>query len=497
MQKRQLGIVLSLVVVVVGVAALLWLSLRSPRPIASRNEAAANAPPQAVVTAHEAAAERSELDRARSSVEPSPPARSEDAGEEDVPVLVRVVDGATEQPVPGARVLFWDEASWAARLAVPDDAALHTSGDDEDWLLAHGRIAHCDASGEVRIHATPLTVLRAEFEGAVGIGMLEHASEIRVAILPERSVAVRLLSADRRPVAGVEVGINALDAAGVPVCDHAMREVATDAAGLARFRHLQWPSQDLSALREAVPFAVRPSLPGCRSLFATFLPTSPPAEPIELVLPETGSLVLRWPAAGGNSNRYVSVQESGNCWSSTGRGRAQDEDVVFEHVPIGRRYRVYDGSTSREVDGPKVAGEVVLVELVDETTVSIALVLQDADGHVLAGRDCCAPTPPVAWSAFCPAGSQVAPSTVWSMSRPRTADARCVRPPWRAFSPSASTSSVCAVPSTPSRWLPARCYGTAAASSCARGCWSNAGSRVRIVGGRSARCRRSSTRPGS
>ena len=138
MQKRLVGIVLSLLVVA-GLSALLWQSLRSPWSMASPNEGVVDAPPQGVVAVHEAAAERSDLERARSAAEPSPAAGSEDAEEEDVSVLVRVVDGATERPVPGARVLFWDTASWAARVAVPDDDALHTSGDEEDWLLAHGQ----------------------------------------------------------------------------------------------------------------------------------------------------------------------------------------------------------------------------------------------------------------------------------------------------------------------------------------------------------------------
>lgn len=115
-----------------------------------------------VASPRDASAARTEPERERVAGEAVPEVAAHQGDEADVAILVRVVDGMTEQPVAGARVHFWDEASFAARGDVPDDAPLRQGGDDEDWLLALGRIAHCDAAGEAHLRASVWTDLRAE-----------------------------------------------------------------------------------------------------------------------------------------------------------------------------------------------------------------------------------------------------------------------------------------------------------------------------------------------
>lgn len=385
MQKRLVGIVLCLVGVV-AVVALLWRTLLEPPTNAPFGGEASLAPRAAKARALDAAAGRPDDEPERLPGAASSPA-SPSADDEDLSVLVRVVDGITEQPVRGAKVFYWDEAAWAERSKVPADAALRASGDAEDWLLALGRIVTCDEAGEATVRISYWSEVLAEFEGSVGVGQVEQPGVLRIAIRPERSVAVRLLSAERQPVVGVEVGLWALDAAGSPVCDYPLRRRVTDKLGVARFRHLQWPERFSPALRDAAPLAVRPALPGCGALFATFSPTAEPGEPIELTLPPCGSFVVRWPAGVDPPKSSICLREAGECWAPNTCAQPTTRELVFESVPIGRRYE-FEGATVKQVDGPTHAGEVVVVELAAEPSVSLAGILHDAEGNALAEREC-------------------------------------------------------------------------------------------------------------
>ena len=385
MQKRLVGIVLFVVAVAV-LAVLLWRTLVEPPERAALGDEAAQAPRSAPVQVLDANAERpdGEADRLPAAASPAGDVARDD---EDLSILVRVVDGVTELPVPGARLLYWDEAAWAERLAVPADSPLCASGDEEDLLRTLGRIAHCDGAGETTIRISFWADVLAEFEGAVGVGHVEGPDPLRIAIRPERSVALRLLTAERQPVGGVEVGLWPLDAAGVPVCEQDLRRGVTNRAGVVRFRHLQWPERYTPALREAAHCALRPGLPGCGALFATFSPAAPPAEPIELVLPACGSFVVRGPAGGVPPKGLISLREVGGCGLPVASRQPTTSELVFDHVPIGRRYE-FQGDTARQVDGPTVAGEVVVVELDANAEVSITGSLLDESGRALAERDC-------------------------------------------------------------------------------------------------------------
>jgi len=386
MQKRLVGIVLCVLGVAASVA-LLWRTLLAPAssaPLADAAPAASTpeAPkPQGVDGARADEAERLSGDA-------TPNQKSGDDDEDDLPILVRVFDGVTEQPVPGARLRYWDAMSWAARLEVPKDTPLAKSRDDEEWLLAMGRIAICDAAGEARLLASLWTDVVAEFEGAVGVGKVEDAGELRITIRPERGVTVRLLTVDRQPVEGVAVGLWALDAAGTPVCESSLRESSTDGAGMARFRHLQWPLGDSPALREIAPCAVRPRLLGCAAVFQAFSPAVPPRDPLELLLPTCGRVVVRWPAAADPSHSDVLIREIGACWDPFIVRPDTDRELVFDHVAIGTRFEVLFESSWMQVDGPKGAGDVVVVQLAEATKVALTGILQDVEGRVLAERDC-------------------------------------------------------------------------------------------------------------
>lgn len=371
MQKRLLGIVLSVVVVVALVAWFSWPEIAPSMPgidsAPSRERAnLATSETGAAEPAAAAASERRAAVEAAAAAVPAPPRRVFG----NVTLDVLVVDGKTGAPKPDATVWFWDEATQQAVLDLPEDDPRLADGYIWSMLRAKfGRSLLTDAEGRVRITGVAWTEILAESAGWMGTAAVDEdlaarGGLLRIPLLPERRFDVRVRTAEGRPVEGAIVQVVGLDSLGQLVRTTSLRGSSTDRNGLARFDHLQQPCDELPPLVGDDPIAVVLDWPGCTDVMAAFVPNRLPTEPIELTLPPCGSIVVTVRDFEGGHDG-VTLTEYGADDVRQRVVRLTSDRGLFEHVPIGVRYelRRWRFDERAVVDGPRAASELVHVQL--------------------------------------------------------------------------------------------------------------------------------------
>lgn len=229
---------------------------------------------------------------------PEPPALGE-------PVLtIRAVHAVTREPVPHAEILYiWrEDPDFLTMLS-----AWRTS-DRETEMRRHGQSIRTNERGEARIPVAGTIAQLAARSGSLYGAGASFANESG----PRESVL--LLGEDRRLTVKV-VNDAGAPVADVPVClytpsDRSARDPRwTNGEGIAVFGHLQTFFQNEGevpdlALTFAFPALDRPRVP--------IRWQDPPAEPVILVMPPTGTLAVEvLEAAGGpwRSNASIHLQQ--------------------------------------------------------------------------------------------------------------------------------------------------------------------------------------------
>ncbi len=203
-------------------------------------------------------------------------------------VRIRVVRQDTGQAVAGAELRWWTVTANSFARSVPVDAVARTVTD------ADGR-AQVHADGEAAVveagHGPWFGTAKVFPEAA-------DAAEVALELFPDADVAVRVLDAEGRPVAGV--GVVMVNGE----LDYDLREACTGADGVALLDHVvAWMNQH-RALHEKhhnyqAAWRVVARVPLQRAVEAAVDLDSLPERTIDLLLPATGSVVVEvFDAAG-------------------------------------------------------------------------------------------------------------------------------------------------------------------------------------------------------
>lgn len=284
---------------------------------------------------------------------------------------VRVVTGEAKTPVPGALIAFVDE-----RSTVDEDLLDVRAGtlSMERILARIGRHFRADSRGVARVPAPRGSGFVAG--GTPGLwGMVqfpEQATDVELVLAPDPPLRVRVKDDDGRPVGGV------------PVClrqrfgDLTMDLFATASAsgsGIAELEHVQPLLRNEE--RDAESYAALAILAE-EPVEAPIDPGDLPSEPIELVLPPTGSVevLIRDPAGEALAEAaVVRMTRAGD-----GRDDARDLErgdrvqvvaeggrAFFPHVALGLDLALVVepvtgyGALRLHHAGPGTAGEQVTV----------------------------------------------------------------------------------------------------------------------------------------
>jgi len=332
-----------------------------------------------------------------------------EAGEERVVELrVRVVRDGDGSPVPGAAVYLVD----ARIYRDPEKGALLSGlrevGEVVEDLVRPAQTGH---DGVVIVRAVGAWV--SLFAGIEGMWGLRQFDLREVASSP---VEVELRLEDDFGVSVLVVGEGGAPVAGVPVAYRATsrwpraRAVMTresGADGLVRFRHLgalsRWETSGLPDVGHYVSL----ELPLAERIYAEFDPEALPAEPIRLVLPATGAVVVKARDLEGKpaeDGLWVMLQErmpgeirerygsppgtmERQSWLGLMNQRLAGGEARFDRVGLGLRLEIgtwfeQGGDLDHvEADGPREPGEIVEVELrQSRATPAVTARLLDADG---------------------------------------------------------------------------------------------------------------------
>lgn len=219
-------------------------------------------------------------------------APAEDAGAPERSLMVRVIQSQDGSAAAGAEVLLLP-LDGAASLPAEQQEEYRRANADEQ-LDRWGRMFTCDDAGSVRVPVPDVSSfpVGARANGRWGRKDVRNAklslpAEVQIELRRAVHLLVLVVDESRSPVAGVPVVYRKLH--GRSGDDFA--EAVTDEDGIARLAHLQEQ-------------AMRPMNPECDehvvalgvatnpTVQAAFNPLAPPAEPIVLVLPATGSVEI-------------------------------------------------------------------------------------------------------------------------------------------------------------------------------------------------------------
>lgn len=287
---------------------------------------------------------------------------------------VHILDAATKAPVPGALVC-WSTSFVRKEMAKRLRGAGPWTQDQELFTERCGWRTRADATGVARIAGNEHRALVFAYadsrcgSGTVGGTQPPHGGW-RIELQADLTLRAQVLDASGRPAVGVDVGILRVGADGRCQPDIGFDPVATTApAGLAVFRHLQWSARSGRASGRRVA----PRFPGCDDGGFAFDPMSPPAAPIVLQLPPTGSLRARlWcqgrALATGVTFQLWSGPDGQRLRADASRPVRPDADgwARFAPVALGKRLHVAANAPGRietTVDGPAAEGQEVAIEL--------------------------------------------------------------------------------------------------------------------------------------
>ncbi len=418
MQRSTL--VLALAVVVLVGAGAFWIAstgnsvrrsgVETPSARADRVPSAPGslATPRAVSDPSEGAPAKAAATPAAETHREVAPAAARAAGEQ---IRVRVIDGANGPPVAGASVLARYLTSEPTRIGGKEVRQEDVDRNDVaslDRLVAGERTRTTDVSGLVSVPA-PIggsTIIVASHDGRWGRRVLDEVEHVgdepeTLVLAPDRTLVVRTVDPSGRPVAGIPIQVqyrrwNSWNDA---------RELETDAAGDARFEHIQQDflsEEAIEAWRVTadVLTLVRPQV----ELVADALPD----EPVVFTIDAGGAVVVEvfgpegepWTDTAFVSLGIVEEGQSRRMSVFNQQRRTSVErtlgpnPVRFGHVALGHELDVtvrrasYGSETHAFIAGPRRAGDEVRTSVTmgsDHPIVRMRLV--DADGEPFARVD--------------------------------------------------------------------------------------------------------------
>jgi hypothetical protein len=300
---------------------------------------------------------------------------------------IHVLDALTREPVADA------EVRWV------------TSEEGENWLddedaaiAASGRVARTDAGGRVEIpveggrilvHAKHASKFGTEYFSADS----SRYDRLELLVWPDFDLSVRVVDRSGVVAAAVPVALRHV----YPDCRSREAATATDGAGLAAFHHVGQKMEELHSDRLTHQQADAAWEVGLDLCTAEFIATpielgAAPREPIQLTLPETGSIVVEGvdnhgepvaldgdgclttpPGTEAETNRlhnWFSFRHDSDLPERSMRGRFDGGHLVFSRVALGLEFIAYaqrnDASELFHVEGagPKRAGEQVTLRVV-------------------------------------------------------------------------------------------------------------------------------------
>jgi hypothetical protein len=299
---------------------------------------------------------------------------------------ILVFDKGSGEPVPFAVVYLLDFES----LTTVQTASLQPMGDVEQMYLQYGKRYRAGDDGIARIpHVFNGSVFasKGELRGYQPLFM-SNDDPLRVALAPGKAVRVRVVNGGGRPVQGVPV---VLGPQHVPLLTR-----TSDEGGLVAFKHLD---QVLGSGSIKIKYSVYLGVPSRDGPSEPVDVMDPPADPIRLVLPDTGSVVVTARDATGRLLRSGFARlEIGVVPRRVKAERVMQEGVValedgravfpFVALELPLIATVLEDPFSEPVSvraiGPVRPGEEVLIDVTVDTS-SYVMVARavDEDGSLL------------------------------------------------------------------------------------------------------------------
>jgi protocatechuate 3,4-dioxygenase beta subunit len=229
---------------------------------------------------------------------PAPPARgpvdgagaaqgeAPDVAEQHEPVEVLVVDARTGAPVADA------EVRWAASAELPPgaDPARPRWRADVAERFAGARRTTSDAAGiavvDARLFPGMVLARRVE-EWGIAFADATSARPIRIEIALDARLVLQVVDAQGRPVAGVPVGLRQSEAPSMAPCY--WQGTTQGLQGLARVERIE-PPRSADRPEQRIYACIDTLVPSAAAVLVD--PARIPDEPVRLVLPPTGSVVV-------------------------------------------------------------------------------------------------------------------------------------------------------------------------------------------------------------
>lgn len=401
MSPRRILVALSSValLLLVALAVMLWRSHRAdataPRSLAFDGDVRAVAPLESTVSdaTHVPIGERRAARvSAPTSTTPRPLARPDD-------LRIVVLASDTREPIPGAVVRTWDCPSDGWGLTLNYDSWVGPSL--ERHMTEKGREYVTDEHGEVDLPPSRrnrfVTARSGDRSAFLRFQATDHGSA-EMLLVRRHDIRVRVLDERRAPRPHVVVTMaNCSD-------DHGFWKTTTDERGECQIEHVEllWEELGTDLSQPVAIFAGVPCLPRVEEWID---PLHLPGGVVELVLPATGSMIVRVVDERGHTVP-VQGEVTWASWTESTRGRPAfgSESVValtdlvdgvarIDDVGLGLRLAVEadvhgTGDVSIEIAGPTVVNEVVNVSIpfAPDHTLLLARVVDEA-GHPLANRE--------------------------------------------------------------------------------------------------------------
>lgn len=398
-------LVLLLAVVAVLALVFTWLlggdaAAPAMQPAASPPAADTAATPASAVSPSEAVATRV----ARELVASEPDDARLPIPDDAVWLEVHIVDASTKAPVPGALVFWSTNATWGQIAKLPEPERLDLGRDQDRLAMRFGWKTRAGDDGVAKIAAAKGGAqVFATSEGRYATGYVGGPREApeggwRLELEADRTLRAQVLDQQGQPAVDVEVGILLFDASGKRLRNIGWISPTTSTApeAIAEFHHIQNWLRGWS--NEAGSFSCRVALriPGVDDPGVAFDREAPPAAPIVLHLPATGSLRARLLHAG----RPLVARAKFQVWRgpdqdseqvNTARRVAADDDgwARFPHVGLGGTLTVVGscgsgGQVEGEVLAPVASGQEVSIDLDADSIFSLTGMLVGPDGKPLA-----------------------------------------------------------------------------------------------------------------
>ena len=303
-------------------------------------------------------------------------------------ITVTVIDAASQAPVPGAEVSWYDEKAWEhlmpRRSRFQWDPAIQQIWRQPEAIAARvGWQTRTDDKGQARVALCDNSTVAALHEGKFGQLLLRKNTVTptgghRLLLTPDHSLVVRVVDDAGEPCSLVPINVQPYGKDDKEIGNFRWQTLGTTGAdGMATLPHMQQllkQAQDEQLELSMARWHVRPMLPGDPQRGVQITLDNPPTEPVLLRLGPSGAIKVRATNGGqplasfdrAQMQEDRSGQPEDNMWVMP-RNAPVDPDgwARFRHVPLGRRFHVMDGSGNLRTSapGPLARGQEVEVVL--------------------------------------------------------------------------------------------------------------------------------------